>query len=565
MDSPDAYKKIRQSHLEELAELDLVSEPVPISFMRRGDSNDLFQWTKDSQAQIQAGIANRVFGGSTNSPIDFNNVFMAFMESAAMYLRDESLVMKAVETFREGNKNGALKLLERSTAAIDELAELWGFKFLVICDLLEKHPNGHHIIVGPYCGAFVSKDLNNPFIGIAFKGTGVRAEWMNDLYAVGTIRAPEEFLFGGQISRGFYYPLFSTYSSQPFSEPFSLVKKAIQSISSSASKTVITHVTGHSLGAAYASLCYTQLRIEGTGTEKADLGDLYTFGSPRVGRRDFASPLEVAMTAATCGSAWRIVNQGDYVTKVPASAPWPISRDPFIHVDASYIVSQNAKPMPGPSEIGTYPRRTLPTPWKPHGVGEYYKSLAFATTGRLPSGYDDLGLQMAVGAPGGIEYFKAAASGCVDHRHLVESVKLQDFAVASTQCAVSIDSVDQCALGSFQVGPLVGEIVARGDATDIVPESVKLYCNSLKALCGVNTQCVMRATGDVNPKEASIVFIADGVVVAVAVVAMKSEVKDICLDGTCAWEFADTPLVEKVSEEWQKATEVVFEKLFANV
>ncbi len=217
------------------------------------------------------------------------------------------------------------------------------------------------------------------------------------------------------------------------------------------------------------------------------------------------------------------------------------------------------------------------------GVGEYYKSLAFATTGRLPSGYDDLGLQMAVGAPGGIEYFKAAASGCVDHRHLVESVKLQDFAVASTQCAVSIDSVDQCALGSFQVGPLVGEIVARGDATDIVPESVKLYCNSLKALCGVNTQCVMRATGDVNPKEASIVFIADGVVVAVAVVAMKSEVKDICLDGTCAWEyvffrtpsqglyadigcrFADTPLVEKVSEEWQKATEVVFEKLFANV
>ncbi len=125
---------------------------------------------------------------------------------------------------------------------------------------------------------------------------------------------------------------------------------------------------GHSLGAAYASLCYAQLRIEGTGTEKADLGDLYTFGSPRVGRGDFASPLEVAMTAATYGSAWRIVNQGDYVTKVPASAPWPISTDPFIHVDASYVVSQNAKPKPGPSEIGTHPQWTLPTPWKPHGM-----------------------------------------------------------------------------------------------------------------------------------------------------------------------------------------------------
>ncbi len=36
-------------------------------------------------------------------------------------VRDESLVLKAVETFRAGDKNGALKLLERSTAAIDEL------------------------------------------------------------------------------------------------------------------------------------------------------------------------------------------------------------------------------------------------------------------------------------------------------------------------------------------------------------------------------------------------------------------------------------------------------------
>ncbi len=125
----------------------------------------------------------------------------------------------------------------------------------------------------------------------------------------------------------------------------------------------------------------------------------------------------------------------------------------------------------------------------------------------------------------------------MDHRHLVESVKLQDFAVASTQCAFSIDSVDQCALGTFRVGPLVGEIAAWGDATGIDADSVTLHCNSLKALCGVHTQCVMRATGDANPKEANVVFIAEDVVVAVAVVAMKSEVKDICLDGTCAWEY----------------------------
>ncbi len=44
-----------------------------------------------------------------------------FSTWADFNVRDESLVMKAVETFREGDKNGALKLLERSTAAIDKL------------------------------------------------------------------------------------------------------------------------------------------------------------------------------------------------------------------------------------------------------------------------------------------------------------------------------------------------------------------------------------------------------------------------------------------------------------
>ncbi|KAF8894260.1 hypothetical protein CPB85DRAFT_1440556 [Mucidula mucida] len=514
MDSSDVYKKIRQSHLEELAELDLVKEPVPTPRMPRGSYNDLVQWTKDSQAQIQAGIANRVFGGNTNSPIDFNNVFMAFMESAAMYLRDESLVLKAVETFRAGDKNGALKLLERSTAAIDELAELWGMKFIVICDLLEQHPDGRHIIVGPYCGAH-----------------RIQGNWRPGVMDQRSLRGTDCSSFGGaplwrtDLEGILLSIVFDVFRAAPYSR-----QKGYQIISSLASKTVITHVTVGTL--AWCCLRVAVLRTaedRGTGTEKADLGDLYTFGSPRVGRGDFASP-----SSSHDGGdlRLRVAHRQTKETTSPRSqrsAPWPISRDPFIHVDASYIFPER-KPMPGPSEIGTHPM-DAPTPWKPHEVDEYYKSLTFATTGRLPP---DMRIS--------------------DSRWLWaprESVKLQDFAVASTQL--------------FPGGPLVGEIVARGDATGIDADSVTLHCNSLKALCGVHTQCIMRATGDANPKEASIVFIADGVVVAVAVLAMKSEVKDICLDGTCAWEFADTPLVEKVSEEWQKATEVVFEKLFANV
>ncbi len=144
---------------------------------------------------------------------------------------------------------------------------------------------------------------------------------------------------------------------------------------------------------------------------------------------------------------------------------------------------------------------------------------------------------MAVSALGGIDYYKNASSRAVDER-LVESVKPQNFSVASTQCAFSIDSVDQCVLGTFQVASLVGEITAWGDATDIVPDSVTLYCNSLKDLYGVDTGCVIRAT---NPKEVEISFYADGVVVAAAVVTVKSDVRELRLVGTCTWEYVFSP------------------------
>ena len=64
---------------------------------------------------------------------------------------------------------------------------MWGMKFIMICgaclsnvsklailtrrmlDLVERHPDGQPLMVGPYCGAFVPIDSTKPFIGIAFK------------------------------------------------------------------------------------------------------------------------------------------------------------------------------------------------------------------------------------------------------------------------------------------------------------------------------------------------------------------------------------------------------------
>ena len=121
------------------------------------------------------------------------------------------------------------------------------------------------------------------------------------------------------------------------------------------------------MGGAFASLCFAELSIKGYDTQLASLGDLYTFGAPRVGRGDFAKPLLAAVRPPrNIGSSWRIVNNKDYVPKVPASPPFPFSKDPFIHVDAAYKIFPDKKPKAEPSEIGTHPRWSLPIAISPH-------------------------------------------------------------------------------------------------------------------------------------------------------------------------------------------------------
>lgn len=72
-------------------------------------------------------------------------------------------------------------------------------------------------------------------------------------------------------------------------------------------------VTGHSLGAALATLCALDLRemLDTAGMEDVPV-ILYTFGSPRVG-----TPRFVKYHAARITDSWRIVNDEDIIATVP--------------------------------------------------------------------------------------------------------------------------------------------------------------------------------------------------------------------------------------------------------
>ncbi|KAJ3972655.1 hypothetical protein EV361DRAFT_948608 [Lentinula raphanica] len=138
---------------------------------------------------------------------------------------------------------------------------------------------------------------------------------------------------------------------------------------------IYLHVTGHSLGGAYATLCYAEImRLYNNSPAKPRqeegelarffsqlkkrqflLRDLYTFGCPRLGGvmndKDWASQYVSALDDHT-GQSWGVVNRYDPVTAVPPVIPF-IST--WNHVDNGYQVSDQETPQPLPSEVGTQP------------------------------------------------------------------------------------------------------------------------------------------------------------------------------------------------------------------
>ncbi|MEZ4742346.1 MAG: lipase family protein [Bdellovibrionota bacterium] len=92
-------------------------------------------------------------------------------------------------------------------------------------------------------------------------------------------------------------------------------------------------ITGHSLGGALATLTTFQLLWEkrhGYLKNDFNMKALYTFGSPRVGKKNFAKKFK-ELTASYNVGAYRYVNFSDPVPRIPCG---PL--DPFFHVGQLY-------------------------------------------------------------------------------------------------------------------------------------------------------------------------------------------------------------------------------------
>jgi hypothetical protein len=176
---------------------------------------------------------------------------------------------------------------------------------------------------------------------VTFRGTNPLnlSEWLTDINLLKTDARP--FFSGGKVHAGFLERLFGRHVQHKHNTVESLyvavineinkISQILYPISSGSNNNedilnipnVKLWVTGHSLGAAIATLFYARLLRSENDIRGAKLVGAYTFGCPRTADYDFV------MNAITSESSvldenspnkrniWRVVNANDIVPRVP--------------------------------------------------------------------------------------------------------------------------------------------------------------------------------------------------------------------------------------------------------
>ena len=181
------------------------------------------------------------------------------------------------------------RLAYQTEAEIRQQVTSWGFSefsFITTPTSIEAYDTQAFIIA------------NSDLVIVTFRGTQSRTDWKNNLDFVlseGYGGQANELL--GRVHRGFSGALDSVWGQ---------VKRTINQFQNQGQT---LWITGHSLGAALATLTVSRLVL---GEDKP-VGGLYTFGSPRVGDRVFSQNFNNQFK----GQSFRLVNNTDIVTRLP--------------------------------------------------------------------------------------------------------------------------------------------------------------------------------------------------------------------------------------------------------
>ncbi|KAF4473400.1 lipase class 3 [Fusarium agapanthi] len=222
---PPAISELRRQlthqSLSRLSKFEPPSQPDGFSASPCSIALDILkQWSSDNKLHIEKAVNSQAFGNNKEAidwSIAFSITFLSFMESMAVYL-------------------------------------------LNICDLVTESPEGHPDWDGPFCGAFLpnDKDTDKSFIGVAFKGTNTLQSREVQVHLNYQLIEASEELGNQLVSTGVYTGLFGKFPD-PYGQPYQFIRTQLAGVTSFFTKSntpARLHVTGHSLGGSYSSLCY---------------------------------------------------------------------------------------------------------------------------------------------------------------------------------------------------------------------------------------------------------------------------------------------------------------------
>lgn len=175
-------------------------------------------------------------------------------------------------------------LAYEADAAIENQVKSWGFRNF---DFFQAGGSE----------AFITGDDDK--IIVAFRGTQPDnlLDWLTDIDIV-LINGP-----GGRVHNGFFHGVNRIWPE---------LRQRIADFQDNAERPQSLWFTGHSLGAALATIAVARLRFE----EDKPVYGLYTFGQPRTGDHRFAG----FANSDTMTGIFRFVNNNDIVTRVPGRA-----------------------------------------------------------------------------------------------------------------------------------------------------------------------------------------------------------------------------------------------------
>ena len=167
-----------------------------------------------------------------------------------------------------------------------------------------------------FIGIATNEKNGEKFLILAIRGTETGPEWVNDLSYL-----PVQLGFGdtnttGKVASGFWYAYNKTRKSKPPLQ--AQIKSAIIALVEKEPKIKEILITGHSLGAAVATIAAVDLELSFPSLRVI----AYTVASPRVGDPEFVRQVLKLNQSRDDDKQlviWRLYNTSDVVTEVPFS------------------------------------------------------------------------------------------------------------------------------------------------------------------------------------------------------------------------------------------------------